>query len=140
MAFNKLSEFGATNNFCNEVIFEKRPRKVYFDFDCYVDKKITNILKYPSVQNNINSIKKLLPKARLQISGSCGIPATEQKFKLSYHVVVSNYHFRDFEHQKENVVCWLIHCFDGFDMSVYGKNHSMKIPFQSKYKDSKNQR
>ncbi|KAH9261683.1 hypothetical protein BASA81_000339 [Batrachochytrium salamandrivorans] len=77
----------ATKKNCGmyEVIVSDRPRQLYFDLDF----KATDYL-----EEFKRIITAILPDAELQISGS------KQEFKTSYHVVVSNYYFKNVDEQR----------------------------------------
>ena len=119
-ALKKMSK----NNGMYEVIIYDKPRKVYFDCDF-------NGKDY--IEEFKNLLLTLMPDAQLNISGS------KQEFKNSYHIILDNYYFSDYEKQK---------CIKGFienekidgktlekigiDLVVYDKNRNFKCIGQSK--------
>ena len=126
------------NRYLYEIITDRK-RKVYFDVDKLIGKG--NPENW-SLRLCRDEIKKILPEAELQISGSVrskmaedpDSDSTQQIFleKHSYHIVVSNYFL---ENTRE---CGGIKGFCkslehlGFDWKVYTKNRAMKCINQTK--------
>ncbi len=139
MTSNKLTEWIERNNTNTfEIIREDKPRKVYFDFDFYVDNEIKDIKNNDTFVKLMALIKKYMTNAKFSVSGSCGYDNKKKSYKLSLHIIVNNYHFKSLNHQNEYIKYFAKYL--NADPLVYGRNQCFKMPNQSKMKDKRIQK
>ena len=102
-----------------EIIQADVPRKVYFDLDVYdVDNFDINIVKEKIIEK--------FPNAIMAISGY------DTPNKISRHIILMNYHFKNLEEQKKMLPWLSVLVYLGVDSLVYTRNRLMKCVNQSK--------
>ena len=112
-----------------EIITTDHKRKVYFDIDSY---------DYDPLIEVKQIILDKFEDATMQISGSIEKDEKSERTKYSYHIILSNYYFINYEDQNL-IKLWVLRQDDklGFDASVYSKNQLMKCINQSKSHSSR---
>lgn len=141
MSCKQLAEWCETySKSIYELISDKNPRKVYFDYDILVGEKIEfdDIIENDTFKGILQVITEYLPKAKFSISGSCGFCKKKKSHKLSLHVVVNNYHFKSLEHQNQYMKYFAD--FIGADKAPYNSNQAFKMPNQIKLNEAKDRK
>jgi len=120
-----------TKNYGIYEVITSYPHKVYFDIDCY--KKDLSNCEVETPKELLNNINKLIlyyfKDAEIAFSGS----VTDEK--ISFHVVVNNYHISNQEEREEiKILATFFNTYIQypFDSAVYTNNRNFKAINQAK--------
>ena len=111
----------------SEQIRKDEPRKMYFDVDGYLDTDESILEKTKEI------IARHFGEQRLAISGSVRWLEDKGKFKHSYHIVLADTRYENYEEMMAALGDMpKVYAEEGFDPAVYARRQNMKLPYQSK--------